>query len=300
MDNDYSFKAVYERERKARLRAEELLENKTREIYHINEQLKMNAQALAQSNDALTQFAFVASHDLKEPLRKIKTFSNFLLDEYSNVLPEEGKDYINRMHNAVDRMDALIEGLLHYSRITRTVEPPVQINLSALIKDIISDLSLRIEETQGQVIIIEPLPIINADLTQIRQLVQNLIGNSLKFHQKGKPPIVTIAAKIVDTTIDGQTCAQCELLVSDNGIGFDEKYSKKVFGIFQRLHGHSEYEGYGIGLAVCKRIVERHKGDISIKSTPNVGTTFTITLPIIQGNEENGSPIKKNSDFDGR
>jgi light-regulated signal transduction histidine kinase (bacteriophytochrome) len=286
MVDENSHKSAYERERKARLRAEELLENKTREIFHINEQLKKNELNLVQSNEALTEFAFVASHDLKEPLRKIKTFSNFLLDEYRDKLPDEGKDYLDRMQKAVDRMDELIEGLLHYSRITRNSEPYVQIELNSLFKDIFNDLSIRIEETHAQILIPDSLPSITANSTQIRQLMQNLISNAIKFHQKDKSPVITIGAEIINKDQSNNSTPICEISVTDNGIGFDEKYSNKIFGIFQRLHAKNEYEGHGIGLAVCKRITERHKGEIRIKSTPNIGTTFIVSIPTIQGNDE--------------
>lgn len=284
MDNDSSFKAIYEREHKARLHAEKRLENKMRELFHINEQLKMNAQALAQSNETLSQFAFIVSHDLKEPLRKIKHFSNLLKQNCVSTLPEEGHNYLNRMQHAVRQMDTLIDGLLNYSYVTQTMKPPVRINLSLLMKEIINDLSMQIAETNAEVTVEEPLPIINADIGQIKQLIQNLLGNSLKFHQKGLVPKVNFSATVQDANMEGYS--QCEMNISDNGIGFDEKYSKKVFGIFQRLQGAEEYEGYGIGLAVCKRIVERHNGDIKIKSVPNVGTTFTIVLPIKQDDDE--------------
>lgn len=282
MNRETNYQAAYERERTSRLRAEELLENKTREIYRINEQLKANAHALAQSNEALTQFAFVASHDLKEPLRKIKMFANFLMDECSGQLPDEGKDYMKRMHNAVDRMESLIEGLLKYSRITRNEELPVEIDLGELIDEIINDLSVRIQETKANISIVSQLPTISANSTQIRQLLQNLISNAIKFHQPDQSPQIKIDAKLLDNKAE----PWCEISISDNGIGFEEKYINKLFGIFQRLHTHSTYEGNGIGLAVCKKIVERHRGEIQVSSTPGVGSVFTISLPTTQRTDE--------------
>lgn len=275
-----SYKDAYERERKARLRSEEILEDKTREIFYINEQLKKQTEALARSNEELTQFAFIASHDLKEPLRKIKTFSNFLVDEFGSFLPETAKNYLTRMNNAVNRMEALIEGLLHYSRATRNIESFVKIDLNTTVQEVLSDLEGRIQDKQGKIEITNPLPTIEADSMQFHQLFQNLIGNALKFHQKDKPPVITISSKLLN---EKNSQPQCEITIADNGIGFEEKYINKIFSIFQRLHAHSEYEGSGIGLAICKKIAERHHGTIIVKSTPNVGTTFIISIPITQG-----------------
>ncbi|NMF65149.1 PAS domain-containing protein [Brasilonema octagenarum] len=240
------------------------------------EQETRHSQELIRSNDELQQFAFVASHDLQEPLRKIKTFGDRLKATCGHALTEQGLDYLERMQNATRRMQALIEDLLTLSRVTTRGQPFVPVNLTQITKEVLSDLEVRIQQTQAYVEVGE-LPIIHADPLQMRQLLQNLIGNALKFCCKEEPPIV----KIYNQILNQQDVVQvCQIIVEDHGIGFDEKYLDRIFNVFQRLHGRSEYEGTGIGLAICRKIVERHNGSISAQSTPGQGSKFLILLPM--------------------
>ncbi|KAB8335778.1 PAS domain S-box protein [Scytonema tolypothrichoides VB-61278] len=240
------------------------------------EQETRQRQELTRSNEELQQFAFIASHDLQEPLRKIKTFGERLKASYGDVLTEQGLDYLERMQNATRRMQALIEDLLTLSRVTTRGQPFVPVDLTRVTREVLSDLEVRIQQTEAYVEVGE-LPIIHADPLQMRQLLQNLIGNALKFHRKDEPPIV----KIYSQTLNRQDAAQlCHVIVEDNGIGFDEKYLDRIFNVFQRLHGRSEYEGTGIGLAICRKIVERHNGSISAQSRPGQGSKFFIILPM--------------------
>ena len=250
------------------------------------EDLQKYADKLEQSNSALQDFAYVSSHDLQEPLRKIEAFSDRLLAKCSDQLSDDGKLYIDRMQNASQRMRLLITDLLSYSRITTNAKPFTPIDLTKIAAEVVSDLQIRLEETEGTVNI-EPLPTIYADRTQMRQLLQNLIANALKFHRPGTPPIVTVKARVFteeeeSAGVATQARETCELTISDNGIGFDEKYLDRIFNIFQRLHGKSEYEGTGIGLATCRKIVERHVGSVTASSIAGEGATFTVTLPVKQ------------------
>jgi PAS domain S-box-containing protein len=253
------------------------------------EALARKADELARSNAELEQFAFVASHDLQEPLRKIQAFGDRLKAKCDEANLADGRDYLDRMQSAAARMQTLIFDLLTFSRVISRTEPFVPINLNQVVRDILSDLEVRIEKTGGRVEV-DDLPTIEADVTQMRQLLQNLIGNALKFHVPGKPPVVRVSSKTLPvpatfSTTDGANDApppMCEITVADNGIGFDEKYLDKIFAVFQRLHGRQEYEGTGIGLAVCRRIVDRHGGNITARSTPGEGATFIITVPLKQ------------------
>jgi PAS domain S-box-containing protein len=237
-------------------------------------QLQEYSDNLARSNQELQDFAYVASHDLQEPLRKIQAFGTLLANEYDESLGE-GKDYLERMRNAAERMSTLIEDLLSFSRVTTQAKPDVPVDLAVVAKGVLSDLETRIQETHGTVEINE-LPTVVADPTQMRQLFQNLIGNALKFHREDVPPQITVTSKLVATSDSGF----CKISIADNGIGFDEKYLDRIFSVFQRLHGRGTYEGTGIGLAVCKKIVERYGGTIGATSKKNQGSTFTFTIPV--------------------
>jgi len=230
---------------------------------------------LERSNEELQNFAYVASHDLQEPLRKIQAFSNLLQDEYRDQL-DDGADYLDRMRSAAARMSVLIEDLLEFSRVTTQARPHETVDLNLIVADVIGDLEIRLKDTGG-IVESADLPILTADPTQMRQLFQNLIANALKFHKPDEAPVVKIHA--ANTTTKSGKIKTCTITVSDNGIGFDDKYAAKVFAVFQRLHGRDNYEGTGIGLAVCRKIVERHNGTISATSQPDQGATFTITLP---------------------
>jgi light-regulated signal transduction histidine kinase (bacteriophytochrome) len=234
---------------------------------------------LERSNRELNNFAYVASHDLQEPLRKIQTFSNRLLESYQDGLDERGQDYIRRMDNAAARMQSLIHDLLVYARTGANGTDMTSIFLTQVVQEVLADLEDRLVETGGQVIVGD-LPSIEADPIQMRQLFQNLIGNGLKFHRPDIPPIVRIDGRIPSTSAP---VPSLELTVTDNGIGFDEKYLPRLFTMFQRLHGREQYEGTGVGLAICRRIVEQHHGTITAHSQPGEGATFVVTLPIKQG-----------------
>lgn len=240
------------------------------------EQETRQRQELARSNEDLQQFAFIASHDLQEPLRKIKTFGDRLKATYGDTLSEQARDYLDRMQNGVRRMQALIEDLLTLSRVTTRAQPFMSVNLTQVTQEVLSDLEVLIQQTKGSVEL-GNLPTIKADPLQMRQLLQNLIGNALKFHRREEPPMVKIYSQ---TTREEDGSELCRIIVEDNGIGFDEKYLERIFNVFQRLHSRSEYEGTGIGLAICRKIVERHQGSITARSQPRQGASFIVTLPI--------------------
>ncbi len=247
------------------------------------------------SNRELQDFAYVASHDLQEPLRKIQAFGDRLRDRYGVALDEQGLDYLGRMQAAAARMQSLIDGLLAYSRVTTKAQPFELVDLNTVTREVLADLETRLAEVQGTVEV-GSLPSIAADPLQMRQLIQNLLANSLKFHREGVPPIVHVSGEILDrraTAAMGGIPENggitppllCEFRVSDNGIGFDEKYSERIFQVFQRLHGRGVYEGAGIGLAVCRKIAIRHGGTIVAHGTPGQGSEFIVTLPISHDEE---------------
>ncbi len=250
-----------------------------REGERAEKNLAIYMEKLEQSNRELDSFASIASHDLQEPLRKIKYFTEMIMDDYSGALDAQGLDFLNRMHNAAERMQALIESLLNYSRVTSRAEPFVPVDLNALVEDVLADLEFRIESSGGRVDV-GPLPAIHADATQVRQLFQNLIANALKFHRPGASPVVEVR---------GAPCEPgfCRIVVQDNGIGFDNRHAERIFGAFERLHGRqSGYEGTGMGLAICRKIVERHGGSITAAGAPGEGSTFTVMLPLKQARPE--------------
>lgn len=256
------------------------------------EELAKKVEELARSNKELEQFAFVASHDLQEPLRKIQAFGDRLKTKCDAAHLQDGHDYLDRMQNAAARMQTLIYDLLTFSRVISRTEPFVPIDLNVVMKEILSDLEVRIERTGGRVEVGE-LPMVEADATQMRQLLQNLIGNALKFHAQGKPPVVQVRSQKLSSPPAaasddkaGNDVEWCTITISDNGIGFDEKYLDRIFAVFQRLHGRQEFEGTGIGLAVCRRIVERHGGAITARSKLGEGATFIITMPLQQPDKQ--------------
>jgi PAS domain S-box-containing protein len=248
-------------------------------------ELKKREATLEQSNQELQQFASVASHDLQEPLRKIEAFGNRLHTLCSGSIGEEATLYLDRMLFSTKRMRNLINDLLAYSRVTTKSRPFEACNFKIVADEVVSDLQIQIEESGGRVYIGD-LPVIEADAMQIRQLLQNLISNALKFRRKDEPPVVRVSGRIVGAAErSGEAMPPGEVLelsVSDNGIGFDMKYVDRIFNIFQRLHNRSEYDGTGIGLATCRKIVERHGGALCATSKPDNGTTIVATLPVTQ------------------
>lgn len=234
---------------------------------------------LERSNQELQDFAYVASHDLQEPLRKIQAFGNLLEEEYSESLGE-GKAYLDRMRKAAGRMRVLIDDLLTFSRVTTKAQPFSPVNLNTIVEQAIDDLGSRIQETHG-IVEVGKLPTIEADGQQMYHMFQNLLSNALKFHKVGVAPIVKVTAQAIPASESTKFPARERYLltIEDNGIGFDEKYLDRIFTVFQRLHGRNQYEGTGIGLAVVRKIVERHGGTITAKSAVGEGATFLITLP---------------------
>ena len=290
-------------------RAREELEDRVRE----------RTAELQRSNRELEQFASVASHDLQEPLRKIQAFGDRLQAKCGEALNEQGREYLGRMRSAAARMSTLINDLLAFSRVTTKAQPFAEVDLAAEARQVVSDLEGRIQQVGG-IVEIGPLPTLFADPIQMRQLLQNLIGNGLKFHRPGVPPVVRVEGRILPPTPalphegggsntspspaglpahtqqgegrgveEERTETWCEITVQDNGIGFDEKYLDRIFQLFQRLHSRSEYEGTGIGLAICRKIVERHGGTITARSAPGQGATFLVTLPVREQTSE-GKP----------
>lgn len=240
------------------------------------EALTRQAQELKRSNDELQQFAYVASHDLLEPLRKIQSFGDRLKAKSEGTLGEEGRDSLQRMQDAAKRMQGLINDLLTLSRVTTRGQAFGPVDLGAVARAVVSDLEVQVEQTGGRVEVGD-LPTLEADETQMRQLLQNLIHNGLKFHREA-PPVVRVYGRVQGSPLE----AQCQIFVEDNGIGFEEKFADRIFGVFQRLHGRSEYEGSGIGLPICRKIAERHGGVITARSAPGQGATFIVTLPVQQ------------------
>ena len=219
----------------------------------------------------------------------MQAFGDRLKSRYSDAVGDQGIEYLNRMQDASGRMAILINDLLTFSRVTTKAEPFVPTDLTKIAQEVISDLEVRIEELGGRVEL-GNLPAIKADPLQMRQLLQNLVGNGLKFHREEEAPVVKVHGQLLNgrepraagNSLGGELC---QITVEDNGIGFDEKYLDRIFTIFQRLHSRSEYQGTGVGLAVCRKIVERHSGTITATSAPGQGAKFLVTLPASQPKE---------------
>ncbi len=254
-------------------------ENLLRLLSVANNELIESNDKLLRSNQELEDFAYVASHDLQEPLRKVTAFGDRLKTKYSEALDETGRDYVERMQNAARRMSILINDMLTYSRVSSKAQPFAEVDLEETLREVLEDLEVHIEELSATVQV-EPLPCIRADAVQMRQLMQNLISNALKFHKPDTPPAIRIYSRPVDKDDTSTTAgrAAVEVVVEDNGIGFDEKYADQIFRMFQRLHGRSEYEGAGVGLAVCRKIAERHGAAITARSISGQGAEFALTF----------------------
>jgi PAS domain S-box-containing protein len=250
----------------AQKRLEEEREALLQEIRKIN-------QKLEEANKELQDFVYIASHDLREPLRKISSFGTLLQDSLKGTLNEDQQENFEFMIDGARRMQDMIDALLTYSRLTTRAKPLEWVDLNKVIEDLKKlELATVLDETRGAIHVPKPLPSVQADPSQMHQLLQNLIGNGLKFHKEGIPPEIIIRAHEAENNM-------IRIEVEDNGIGIDEKYHGQLFTMFKRLHSREQYEGTGIGLASCKKIVERHGGDIGIKSTPGKGSTFWLTLP---------------------
>ena len=242
------------------------------------EALERHARDLARSNEELEQFAYVASHDLQEPLRKIRAFGALLAEEKQESLDEEGRQYIDFMTDAAARMQTLVSDLLALSRVTTAAQPFKDLPLSKVFDTVLSDLSVSLDEAEGHVEVAE-VPTIEADRTQMDQLFRNLVGNALKFRRPGVAPRVTVRMAAEAKPLPAIPGPAHTIVVADNGIGFEPSQGSKLFQPFKRLHARHQYEGAGIGLAICEKIVLRHHGRITATGTPGEGATFTVTLP---------------------
>ncbi|OIN61037.1 sensor histidine kinase [Arsenicibacter rosenii] len=265
------------------LRDNEELQAARQQLEQYQLQLEQTIRDLHRSNDDLMHFAYVASHDLQEPLRKVQTFGDVLMTQYAPALDEYGVDVVRRMQAAARRMQNLIQDLLTYSRLTPKQHDFKRIDLNKLVHSVLDDLEMmpRFSETTFEV---GTLPVVFGHPVQLGQLFQNLIANALKFAGKDKPPVIHIKSRPADPERDqlaadhtpGQWFA---IDFSDNGIGFDEQYLERIFQLFQRLHGANQYAGTGMGLAICKKVVELHGGTITARSQPGQGATFTACFP---------------------
>ena len=249
--------------------------------------LTENGAELLRLNQELQDFTLIAAHDLQEPLRKIQAFGDRLMKSTGSRLNENEQDYLERMQNAAKRMQTMIDGLLSITRVITRAQPYALVDLSQITAEVLSDLEIHIEQSGGT-IEVSDLGVIEADPVQMRQLLQNLIGNALKFTKPGSPPLIKLYAK---TIAEGAPAAPLvEIYMEDNGIGFDMGLAGRLFEPFQRLVGRSEFEGTGIGLAVCRKIAERHGGRIWVESRLGQGSTFIVTLPVRQQQGPAGGP----------
>lgn len=261
------------REQQARAELEDL--NRT-----LEERVSKRTRELNQRNQELQQFAYLASHDLQEPLRKIRSFGTLLEERATDRLDETSRLYLHRMSESAARMSRFISDLLAFSRVSSARQEFETISLDETLKGVLSDLELRIASS-GATIEADSLPTIEADGMQMHQLLLNLVGNALKFHRQDVRPRISISSSLVQLGEE----PGIEVTVRDNGIGFDPQLAARVFLPFQRLVGRSEYEGSGIGLAICQRIVERHRGSIRAESQPGQGSTFIVRLPVAQASQ---------------
>ncbi len=263
----------------------EIKERKSSEekIKLLNRQLLENIASLEQANKELDRFAFMASHDLQDPLRKIRMFSDRLSLKYHQVMDEDGKTNIHRIHKAAERMQNLITDILTFSKISVETPTFIACDMNNLLQEVVNDLDEELKSKNGKVIV-DKLPELSVNPSLIKPLFNNLIGNALKYSKKDVSPIVKVTAEISGqmngTVSQAPAVKYCRIYIQDNGIGFDQKYAEEIFGMFKRLHHNSEFQGTGIGLALCKKIVEQHKGYISARSKINEGSTFIISLPV--------------------
>ncbi len=263
-----------EESRRATLNMAEDIETEKREAENAKEMLAAANVKLERSNKELHDFAYIASHDLREPMRKISAFGQLLQESQKGKLDEDEEENFAFMIDGATRMQQMVNDLLVYSRVSTKAKPSECVDLNEVIENLKEvELAVQLEETGGIINVPEPLPPVAADPSQIHQLLQNLIGNGLKYSRKGVAPLIAVRGRVVNGNM---VC----IAVQDNGIGIEEQYCANIFGMFKRLHSREDYEGSGIGLAVCKKIVERHGGEIGVESNPGVGSTFWFTMPI--------------------
>jgi light-regulated signal transduction histidine kinase (bacteriophytochrome) len=266
---------------KYRAELEQQNENLSAKVAERTQELTIYSDELSRSNRELEDFAFVASHDLQEPLRKIQAFSDRLEKMFKDELGEKGIDYISRMKNAAQRMSNLINDLLEFSRVTTRGKDFTDTDLNEVVAEVLDDLEIAIKESETTVNL-DTLPHIQADPSQMLQLFLNILSNAVKFRRENVAPVIDIAyQRTSEFSETHNSDVEWEVItISDNGIGFSEEYLEKIFVPFQRLHGRSQYKGTGIGLSVCRRIVERHGGEITASSRVGEGASFTIKLPV--------------------
>ena len=250
-------------------------------VKQLNRQLLENIASLESANKDLDRFAFMASHDLQEPLRKIRTFSDRLYVKYKEALDDDGKANLHRIQKAAERMQNLITDILTFSKISSERVEFIDSDLNKIITEVIHDMDEEVRAKEAK-IHVSQLPVLQVNPGLIKPLFQNLIGNALKYSKKNLTPTINIKADVgVKNHIRNQfSKSYCRIFVEDNGIGFDQRYAEEIFGMFKRLHRNSEFEGTGIGLALCKKIVEQHNGFISARSKVGEGSTFIISLPV--------------------
>jgi signal transduction histidine kinase len=260
-------------------------------VWLLNQQLLQNNHQLKNTIEELDRFAYVASHDLQEPLRKILVFSDKIQTKYQSTLSEDLNANLNKIMRASERMQLLINDLLRFSRNTVSDEDFSVVDLNKLISEVLLDMEVEVEKSKA-VIKMGELPLIWGISSQMGQLFQNLLGNALKFQKEDVSPLISISCQ---SELLPKSRNLCRIVISDNGIGFDQQYAEEIFVVFKRLHSYHEYQGSGVGLSICKKIVERHGGAIKAESEPGIGSNFILELPLAKLNLSSTSsePVKQ-------
>jgi len=252
---------------------EQLLRDKNLELEHLNQSLE--------------QFASIASHDLQEPLRKMKTFTSLLIQQFNNDLPDKAKELLNKIWSSSERMSLLIKDVLNFSRIVGSANMFGATDLNQILNNILKDFEMLVLE-RGASIRVDHLPCIEAIPLQINQLFYNLVGNALKFYKEGRPPVITISSRMISTDEAAKHAglnrqlSYAEISFKDNGIGFEQQFAEQIFSIFERLNSQQQYSGTGIGLALCRKIAEQHQGRIHAEAEESKGAIFYVLLPLKQ------------------
>lgn len=270
-----------------------------KKVIKLNNKLQENVKVLEEANTELAAFAHIASHDLQEPLRKVITYSSMLLRDYKHNIDHRGQDFLNNMQGASQRMQNLINDILEYSKLSKAEVQYAPANLQLIIEEVLLNLEVATAESKAKITIAQKLPVIEANTGQMKQLFQNIISNALKFKKPDQIPEISISFEIKAGKDIGKVPGTmmhenyCVLYIRDNGIGFTQEYNTKIFTLFQKLNNSTVYRGTGIGLAMCKKIVEQHNGNISAAGKPNEGSLFTIELPVTHAvTRHNGSKVR--------